>query len=122
VSLGERPRRVHIDAVPTALAAVPRRESFPWVPAARRLFAAWLETRGVGEDREDGLKAAAAGGIAEVLPLARRWAADPLRSPKVRGLSLPLIGQFGTAADRPLADALHDNATPVSGFMIGGKS
>ncbi|HET6572057.1 MAG TPA: hypothetical protein VFG68_00520, partial [Fimbriiglobus sp.] len=77
----------------------------------------WLATRSVTEDKIVGLEKANSSGLAEVLPLARRWAADPLQPPKVRGMALPIIARFGTAADRPLADALHDDGTSVGGSL-----
>jgi RNA polymerase sigma factor (sigma-70 family) len=122
LSLGDPgPKRVSLDSVPTGLPISPA-DKFAWAPATRRLFVAWLATRTITEDKIDGLKKAGMSGLAEPLPLARRWAADPLQPPKVRGLALPIIARFGTAADRPLADALHDNVTYLSGMVIQGKS
>ena len=117
VSLGAAPTRVQIDAVPVGSGALPRpdKAAGPWAPAARCLFAAWLTVRADTEDRTAGLKAATAAGVAEALPAARRWVADPLVPPSVRGLCLPLLARFGGPADRLLAEALIDNPASVTG-------
>ena len=112
------PDRLPLDSVPLAL-AVHGKDAFPWSPAARRLFVAWLANRHASDDQALGLQKAVSGfGLKEALPLARRWAADPLQPPKVRGMTLPIIARFGNAADRPLADALHDHAISIGGFTL----
>jgi hypothetical protein len=72
-------------------------------PALRRLFVAWLGTRTDNPDQHC-MYVAVSLHIAEVLPLARRKAADAALGPAARGFALLAVGHFGTPADRPLLE------------------
>jgi RNA polymerase sigma factor (sigma-70 family) len=72
-------------------------------PAVRRLFVAWLGTRTDNPDQHC-MYVALALHITEVLPLARRKAADATLGPAARGFALLAVGHFGTPADRPLLE------------------
>jgi hypothetical protein len=74
----------------------------------------------VTEDPEEGLRTAATVGVAAALSLARRWAADPLKTPRVRGLALPVLGRFGGPDDRPLAAAFFDDPTLLGSLQVVG--
>jgi hypothetical protein len=72
-------------------------------PAARRLFVAWLGTRTDNPDQHC-MYVALFDHIAEVVPLARRKAADTTLGPAARGFALLAVGHFGTPADLPLLE------------------
>jgi RNA polymerase sigma factor (sigma-70 family) len=72
-------------------------------PAVRRLFVAWLGTRTDNPDQHC-MYVALCLHIAEVVPLARRKAADAALGPAARGVALLAVGHFGTPADRSLLE------------------
>jgi RNA polymerase sigma factor (sigma-70 family) len=72
-------------------------------PAVRRLYVAWLGTRTDNPDQH-WMYVALCLHIAEVVPLARRKAADATLGPAARGFALLAVGRFGTLADRPLLE------------------
>jgi RNA polymerase sigma factor (sigma-70 family) len=90
-------------------------------PALRRLFVAWLGTRTDNPDQHC-MYVALALHIAEVLPLARRKAADAALGPAARGFALLAVGHFGASADRPLVEkAFADSRVFFTDKSAGGK-
>ncbi|HEY1187048.1 MAG TPA: HEAT repeat domain-containing protein, partial [Gemmata sp.] len=82
----------------------------------RKLFAAWIEHRRDPVTVRDALETALFAGISEVLPTARRLAADAKLAAPAKGFALVALGNYGTAADLPLlAPYLADNR-PYSGY------
>jgi RNA polymerase sigma factor (sigma-70 family) len=73
-------------------------------PAFRRLFVAWLGTRPDSNPDQHWMYMALALHIAEVVPLARRKAADATLAPAARGFALLAVGRFGTPADLPVLE------------------
>jgi RNA polymerase sigma factor (sigma-70 family) len=78
-------------------------------PAVHRLFVAWLGTRTDNPDQH-WMYVALCFHIAEVVPLARRKAADATLGPAARGFALLALGRFGTPADRPLLEKAFADA------------
>jgi RNA polymerase sigma factor (sigma-70 family) len=72
-------------------------------PAVRRLFVAWLGTRTDNPDQHC-MYVALCCHIAEVVPLARRKAADATLGPAARGFALLAVGRFGTPDDLPVLE------------------
>ncbi|HEY7313908.1 MAG TPA: sigma-70 family RNA polymerase sigma factor [Gemmataceae bacterium] len=78
------------------------REKAEIASIVRRLFVAWLGTRTDPTPAQFGMSLALHFHIAEVVPLARRKAADAALAPATRGFALLAVGRFGTPADLPL--------------------
>jgi RNA polymerase sigma factor (sigma-70 family) len=91
------------------------------LPALRRLFVAWLGTRTDNPDQHC-MYVALSLHIAEVLPLARRRAADATLGPAARGFALLAVGHFGVPADRPLLEkAFGDSRVFFTDQFAKGK-
>jgi hypothetical protein len=98
-----------------------RQEAKVIPPAVRRLFVAWLGTRSDNPDQHC-MYVALYHHIAEVVPLARRKAADATVGPAARGFALLAVGHFGTPADRPLLEkAFADSRVFFSDKFADGK-
>ena len=78
------------------------------------LLVAWLANRTDSDTLTGGVRLAIRHEVADVLPVARRLAADKELSPRSRCAALAAVAQFGTRADLPLFKALFADETPVA--------
>jgi hypothetical protein len=81
-----------------------REEAEVGPPTVRRLFLSWLGTRTDPKPLHWGMNLALHFHLAEVVPLARRKAADATLAPSARGFALLAVGHFGTPADLPVLE------------------
>jgi RNA polymerase sigma factor (sigma-70 family) len=91
-------------------------------PPLPRLFARWLDTRGKQDTIESGLRVALDLRIREVLPVARKVAADRAARPLTLGLALPLLGKFGDERDLPALAAVSDDRRECFRSRVDGKA
>jgi hypothetical protein len=80
-----------------------------------RLFSAWLDRRRDPFAVQGGLKAALFGHIAEAVPVARRWVADPKAFGPTVGSAVLVLGMHGSKEDLRALSALRDDLRSYRG-------
>lgn len=87
----------------------------------RKLFVAWLDQRRDAALVRDGLETALFARVPEVLPIARRHAADAKLAAPAKGYALLAVGNYGTLDDLPLLAACKDDARAYYGYTTVDK-
>jgi hypothetical protein len=88
----------------------------------RKLFATWLENRRDPTALRSGVDGALFAAVPEVVPVARRPAAEPKAPASVLGPALVALGNYGSLEDLPAISSFRSDTRTYQSYKIGNRT